>query len=391
MAKGGRIRIYPEVFRRILDEYFEGTVEELVEVVGYKDFGKTKEERKEFFHKLLIEGGTLSVDQVEKLSRKIGIAVLAFYLSAPKVIPSRKRRKDNRTGVGELSYKDRMWLRNAEIVQQILEEILGERWEINLPVESDAVGDLSGSRLAENLRNILDFSPGRWSDYFEIFRILRDKIESLGIPVLRLPIDAKNVRGSVIHGRVPLIIVSSGDFPAAQSFTLIHELCHIIQRDAGEDVMELCSEYAESRKNSREAFCNRVAGKFLLPNSIVEEEFERWEGTIEDFAESIARKYGVSRGVVYNRLIESHLISGEEYERYMEENARREWKLYYRGRPGKSDYGRIILNRYGKFTLSRLIEAYTENRLDSSLLVHVLKLGRDDRIADVEAVLYSWV
>ncbi len=395
MAKGGRVRLYPEVFRRILEEHFEGTVEELARVAKYSDFGETEEERKKFFDSLMQDGGVLTVEQVENLSRKIGIAVLAFYLSDPELIPSRKKRRDNRAGRGQISYKDRMWLKNAEIVQEILEEILEENREVEILVEAEVFEDSSGSRLAEELRRILDFSPQPRSSGFEVFRVVRDGLESLGIPVLRLPIDAKNIRGSVIHGRIPVIVVSSYDFPPAWSFTLIHELCHIIQKDVGDDVMELCNAGDELEGNRREAFCNRVAGKFLLPNWIVEDEYMDFlrsrEGSVREFAGRISRKYGVSMGVVYGRLIESGLIDRKEYERYMEESRGRKRESHPRGKSGKRDYGKLVLNRYGKFALSRLMEAYRERRIDSSLLVHVLKLGNDDRIAEVEAALYSGV
>ncbi len=395
MAKGGKVRIYPEVFRRILEEHFGGTVEELAEVVRYGDFGETEEERREFFASLIREGGMLTVEQVEKLSRKIGIAILAFYLRDPEVIPSKKRRKDNRAGRGEISYKDRMWLRNAEIIQEILEDIVGEGREIQIPLEEGALEDPSGSRLAEELRRVLDFSPEPGSDSIEVFQYIRERVELLGIPVFRLPIDAKNIRGSVIHGRIPVIVVSSSDFPSAQSFTLIHELCHIIQRDVDDDVVELCDAGDEPGVNMREAFCNRVAGKFLLPNWIVEEEYRGFiasrRGEMGEFVSYVSRKYGVSRGVVYNRLVESALIGRDEYERYMEEYRKREWRPYIKGKPGKRDYGKLILNRYGRFALSRLMEAYREKRIDSSSLVHVLKLGKDDRIAEVEGALYSGV
>ena len=69
ITRGGRVRIYPEVFRRILEEHFGGTVKELAEVVRYRDFGET-EERREFFDSLIREGGVLTVEQVERLARK---------------------------------------------------------------------------------------------------------------------------------------------------------------------------------------------------------------------------------------------------------------------------------------------------------------------------------
>ncbi len=395
MAKKGKIRIYPQVFRKILEEYFGGSVEELAEVVRYRDFGETEGDRREFFDSLIREGGMLTVEQVEKLARKIGIAMLAFYLRDPEMILSKKKRKDNRTGMSEISYKDRMWLKNAEIVQEILEDIVGERREIQIPLEEGALEDFSGSRLAEELRRILDFSPESGSDSFAVFQFIRERVESLGIPVFRLPIDARNIRGSVIHGKIPVIIVSSNDFPAAQSFTLIHELCHIIQRDVGDDVMELCDAGDEPEGDKREAFCNRVAGKFLLPNQLVEREYRSFidvrKGDVEDFVTSISRKYGVSKGVVYNRLVESALIGREEYDRYMEKNRKREWRPHFRGKPGKRNYGKLILNRYGKFALSHLMEAYREKRIDSSSLVYVLNLGKDDRIAEVEGALYLGV
>ncbi len=125
-------------------------------MVRYRDFGETEEEIREFFDSLIREGGVLTVEQVERLARK------------------------------KAGNSDTAWGRVLE--------------------------DLSGSRLAEELRRILDFSLESGSDSFAVFQFIRERVELLGIPVFRLPIDARNIRGSVIHGRIPVIIVSFNDF-----------------------------------------------------------------------------------------------------------------------------------------------------------------------------------
>ena len=386
MAKKGKIRIYPQVFRKILEEYFGGSVEELAVHLS-KKFGETVEERANLLKSLLQEERIVSIEQVEELSRKLKIAVLAFYLKDPDLIPKRTTKRDNRFGSCELSYKDRIWLRNAEILHEILEEIIDFRPDIESITKNLILED--ESRLSEGLRKILEFDLEiqKKLDDAALFQLLRSRIEDRGIPVVRLPLDAKNIRGSVIHGKIPLIIVSSYDYLRAQSFTLIHELCHIIQRSEME-VMELCRDYYEISRDNHESFCNRVAGKFLLPNKVVEKEYRENEfDDLEQFVKFLSNKYRVSREVVYNRMIESRLIDRSLYEKYRQ-NVEGDWKSYIRGRP---DYATVIVNRYGRLVISELLDAYHRRRISESELIYALNLGDVKKVEQIELALYSGV
>jgi Zn-dependent peptidase ImmA (M78 family) len=47
-------------------------------------------------------------------------------------------------------------------------------------------------------------------------------------------VDVKEMRGfSLVDVRLPVILLNGGDAHAGRTFSLLHELCHLIARDGG--------------------------------------------------------------------------------------------------------------------------------------------------------------
>ncbi len=68
------------------------------------------------------------------------------------------------------------------------------------------------------------------------------------------------VRGlSIFYDRLPVIIINDSDYRKAQSFTLMHELGHVLRKK---------TEIDGWRKNTaEESWCDRLAGSVLMPES----------------------------------------------------------------------------------------------------------------------------
>ncbi len=99
------------------------------------------------------------------------------------------------------------------------------------------------------------------------FGLLRSKAEAAGVFVLlkgnlgsyhtNLPVDV--FRGFVISDRIaPFVVINSQDPPSAQSFTLLHELVHLLLGDTGIS--------GNIGGTDREMFCNSAASECLLPS-----------------------------------------------------------------------------------------------------------------------------
>lgn len=79
-----------------------------------------------------------------------------------------------------------------------------------------------------------------------------------------LPIEGDSLRGfSLHHDHVPLIFVNwAVRHPAARSFTLLHELAHLLR-----GVDKACDKHDLQSRTSEEAWCNRFAAAFLMPKT----------------------------------------------------------------------------------------------------------------------------
>jgi Zn-dependent peptidase ImmA (M78 family) len=102
----------------------------------------------------------------------------------------------------------------------------------------------------------------------DAFALLRASVEALGIFVLligdlgshRTAIGLDAFRGFALADDIaPFIVINDRDSRAAWSFTLIHELAHLLLGQTG-----ISNMYAERKV---EKFCNEVAGEFLLPKA----------------------------------------------------------------------------------------------------------------------------
>ena len=98
----------------------------------------------------------------------------------------------------------------------------------------------------------------------QLFVAIREALEGHGIMTNLLPIGADSLRGFTLHhDYVPLIFVNSAvKHPAARSFTLLHELAHLLR-----GVDKACDKHDLQSRTSEEAWCNRFAAAFLMPRT----------------------------------------------------------------------------------------------------------------------------
>jgi Zn-dependent peptidase ImmA (M78 family) len=96
------------------------------------------------------------------------------------------------------------------------------------------------------------------------FRHWREALERIGVLVFQTTrVDVKEMRGfSFVEPVLPAILLNGGDAHAGRTFSLLHELCHLILRDGG-----LCLPGDDRRVEGtdHEVLCDRVAGAALVP------------------------------------------------------------------------------------------------------------------------------
>ena len=97
----------------------------------------------------------------------------------------------------------------------------------------------------------------------KFYLYLREKLEQKGVFVqcfTDVPVEV--VRGFAIYEQeLPIIGINDNDRPPAKSFSLIHELVHLIKRESS-----VCNVmYNTTSSQKEEVFCNAVAGELLVP------------------------------------------------------------------------------------------------------------------------------
>ncbi len=154
----------------------------------------------------------------------------------------------------------------------------------------------------------------------KFYLYLRKKLEDRGAFVqcfTGVPIEI--VRGfSIYEKTLPIIGINDEDRPPAKSFSLIHELVHLIKRESSAcNVM-----YNAQSTRSEEVFCNAVAGELLVPEEtlsiVINDEKYKCPYTIGNI-EAIAGKFSVSKEVIIRRLLDCKYINDMEYAAYSEE------------------------------------------------------------------------
>ena len=215
------------------------------------------------------------------------------------------------------------------------------------------------------------------------FDLLRADVEGNGVFVLlkgdlgshHSAIDTEVFRGLAIADEVaPFIVINDRDARPAWSFTLLHELVHLVLGQSG-----LRNDLDE---NGVERLCDDVAGGFLLPNedlklldvSGVQQADSLIAQRISDFAEA----KNLSRSMVAYRAYRADLISHRAYgnlsdrfrRQWAEERARRRERN--RWSDGGPNYYVIRRHRTGRALISFARQRMGSGALSTSQAATVL-------------------
>jgi Zn-dependent peptidase ImmA (M78 family)/transcriptional regulator with XRE-family HTH domain len=162
----------------------------------------------------------------------------------------------------------------------------------------------------------VDFRAQKTID--EAFTRLRSSAERAGVFVLLIgnlgthhtDIDVRVFRGFALADKVaPFLVINEKDSHSAWSFTLLHELVHIILGQTG------ISGYDGSAEI--EKFCDTVAARFLLdPVELSEVELSDKPGarTLGERLSAFSAARNLSRKMVAYNMLRANLITGQVYQ-----------------------------------------------------------------------------
>lgn len=291
----------------------------------------------------------LTLNQARKAARAYGRPFAVLFLSSPP--------KEERPSVQFRRFRDAPpwpWppamIRLARRIQQIQDDaaqlmgLLGEtpRWRSLSGVVSDSPNiDRSALIRDELALTVEDQKVAARSDRngYRVFRIWREAIEALGILVLQDgTLTVETVRGfSVEHPRAPAIVLNTREDIRARTFTLVHELLHILDRALTEEE------------------CDSLAGDTLFPRVDTKRDFTA--SPHNDLVASVdwlAGLYGLTPYAVAVRLRRYEFVSQTDIDQAIAviRSRRRDVKQQHGG-----DYYGTQISRLGRGFLGRAVTA----------------------------------
>lgn len=318
---------------------------------------------------------TPSFPQLERIAKAYRRPVLTFFLvSAPR---RTTLMKDFRTfanapiGNKGNSPEFAALIRGIEALQKDIRDLCDQEGKSSLPFVGSITLQTSIKSAAESVRNLLQFpfeEQQTIRNRQELFSVLREKAEKAGVYVVQqgnlgshhTKISPENFRGLAISDPIaPLIVINPLDVKAAKIFSFLHELTHICLGETGYSNMDSLN--ADNKNHiSLELFCNKVAGEFLVPESVLRKAWKAIDhDNVADAIQNLSRSFKVSRLVIGRRLLDLKLMAKEFY-----------WNLYRRLQAEWNEerdrlrdedtvvsYRIRILSKFGRKTIDTVMEA----------------------------------
>lgn len=267
-----------------------------------------------------------TLSQLRRLAKLYRFPIAVFYLPEP---PSLKfiQPKDRRFLPGhefaetspELNFEFRMVSERREITLELLENISNppKRFEVTTSLRN------SPETLSHQIRQMLSVAMEEqesWREPRLAFNSWRNKLEALNILVFQTTdVPLHQMRGfSLYYSILPVIAVNRSDAYTARSFTLIHELVHLMLKTESVCDMREGEGHLSKADQRMEMFCNSVAGCVLVPRDALlsddKLEYALDIGPAGDGAiKELSVRFCVSREVIVRRMLSLGLVKENFY------------------------------------------------------------------------------
>lgn len=313
--------------------------------------------------------------QLEQLARFLHRPFSVFFLPRPPQLPPLAADYRRLPGVEpghespELRLALRQMLTRRENALNLMEE-LGEpvrEFSLNAHLRETAI--VVGQRLRSAIGVDVATQIG-WANEWQAWNAWRAAVEQIGILVFQFgKIPLEEVRGlALLRMPLPVVAVNGKELPEAKSFTLFHEVVHLMLAIGHEEAPALRERRSSSEWDDVERFAEVAASHALVPEDALRSMIEQlglhaaaW--TIEE-VRRIARKFRITPLAMATRLRESGFISWVHYNRW-----RSEWQSYVASLPPRTGgfatpVGKA-LNRAGRPFARLVLEALAANRITS--------------------------
>jgi Zn-dependent peptidase ImmA (M78 family) len=309
-----------------------------------------------------------TLDELKLFSKEYKRTIATLLLSEPpkeKPLPKDRRTIDS-TNIGNFHEKTIIAVRKARALAQSFIELRKE-FGIEIPkLKLTASIEDNPKRVAEKIHSFLNLSEIREIENVNFaLEGYIEKVESLGVAVFQLSLTQDKLRGfSITDDVIPIIGIKRGqEMPHSKTFTLFHELGHILLNEGG-----LC-DLTGKTKIEIEKWCNAFSSEVLIPTAeliemekVVEQKMtgnKIWK--LIDLV-SLGNYFHVGPLAILRSLLENNLTTRSFYN-----EKHQAWNKPQFGR-AKKPKGRELhkesLQERGRTYVSLAFSAYDQNRID---------------------------
>jgi Zn-dependent peptidase ImmA (M78 family) len=326
-----------------------------------------------------------SIPQLRKLADAYKRPLAVLYLPGPptssfQAMHDFRRLPDSglRRFSPELTLEIRLAQQRRELALELFED--GDETPETFPLETTI--NVDPEIVAETVRKALDVdyvTQSHWRDPRVGFIAWRTRIEELGVLVFQASrIESDEASGFAYWADVlPFVVVNRKDAFARRTFSMLHELAHLMLRQNG--VSDLEVEGPRRADDERvEVFCNQVAAATLMPrDDFLNEALISAKGIgrhdwDDQTVDALSRAYSVSREAIVRRLLTLGRTTDVFYRRKRAQYAIefQQWRQRERekneGKPIPRNMPRETVAEYGRPFVRRVIENYHLDRISLS-------------------------
>lgn len=337
-------------------------------------------------------------NQLEKVADLYEAPVAVFFFPSPPDVKepgkSLRRLLAEDSDAGILSPGALKAVHHAQAAQEALREMNDGvnpnfaplHKAFRLPERREGLANAAAVLRGPAYFNVSVETQAGWGSFHAALSAWRDAVEGHGIFVFQMPFAGRKDKPSECSGfclydeEFPVICLNSKEFPGRRSFTLMHELAHLLR---GENALTLLAKERDEsaggmfRDADAERFCDQFAGKILIPD-------EDFQGrTVGIDAErgfgALSRRYWVSESMAAVKCLEAGVVSSGEYRKWRDARPVLSGK-----KSGGGDYYANKIARWGKGFLANAFARLHQNRVDRFDLCEMLdtKLARLDKLED---------
>lgn len=335
--------------------------------------------------------------QLEKLAELYRVPQWVFlrdslperYDFEPRILSFRRAGFNDPTSTDD--HKIRVITVGVERFRELVLELRTDMGETIEPFSPPSL-DTDIPRLARTVRGWLGHATGnhdfeQWKQTFEakdIFVFLTGKYSGWS------KVEA-SLRGFSIHKEtLPIIVINDSDAKAAQSFTLFHELGHLLHKEsvidaAGADDLSHLSQQKE------EKWCNELAGEILMPKETFSREIPEMTGQEKKDLGSmdrVAGKFKVSSYACAVRMFQLQEISQQQFSRTANWLNERYERTRQQGRhPVRRNIPREKFRQYGGIYSRAVVQAYRNQEIGLHKLCKLFGFKRAVHAKELEKLV----